>query len=249
MPGGVQGLDRYAYVNNNPVKYTDPDGHKPKIKTNNLSERLTRHEFDPISYPVYEQFIAEAIYYFESLGYTIVGNPFSKSIYSNGADLLFTAKDGITILAVELKNVAGSINLGNIGRASTTGYYGGSIQQLIKSAERFQSSSTSSQLQMESKIILDAFKSGNLQNALFTTSQHVSEGAKNLFNGVFTINANNDTVDIVKGIGGSSAPSIFSTFRSGLDAFGRFTGGCEIVVPIIIFPYPIPDYPWKSIDS
>jgi RHS repeat-associated protein len=27
VPSGVQGLDRYAYVNNNPVKYTDPSGH------------------------------------------------------------------------------------------------------------------------------------------------------------------------------------------------------------------------------
>jgi RHS repeat-associated protein len=27
VPGGVQGLDRYAYVNNNPVKHTDPSGH------------------------------------------------------------------------------------------------------------------------------------------------------------------------------------------------------------------------------
>jgi RHS repeat-associated protein len=27
VPGGVQGYDRYAYVNNNPVKYTDPSGH------------------------------------------------------------------------------------------------------------------------------------------------------------------------------------------------------------------------------
>jgi RHS repeat-associated protein len=29
VPGGVQGLDRYAYVNNNPVRYTDPSGHTP----------------------------------------------------------------------------------------------------------------------------------------------------------------------------------------------------------------------------
>jgi len=28
VPGGVQGLDRYAYVNNNPVNATDPSGHE-----------------------------------------------------------------------------------------------------------------------------------------------------------------------------------------------------------------------------
>lgn len=27
IPDGVQGLDRYAYVNNNPLRYTDPSGH------------------------------------------------------------------------------------------------------------------------------------------------------------------------------------------------------------------------------
>jgi hypothetical protein len=29
IPGGVQGLDRYAYANNNPLMYTDPSGHVP----------------------------------------------------------------------------------------------------------------------------------------------------------------------------------------------------------------------------
>jgi RHS repeat-associated protein len=28
VPGGIQGLDRYAYVNNSPVMYTDPSGHQ-----------------------------------------------------------------------------------------------------------------------------------------------------------------------------------------------------------------------------
>jgi RHS repeat-associated protein len=27
VPGGVQGYDRYAYVNNDPIRYTDPTGH------------------------------------------------------------------------------------------------------------------------------------------------------------------------------------------------------------------------------
>ncbi len=27
VPGGIQGLDRYGYVNNNPLRYTDPTGH------------------------------------------------------------------------------------------------------------------------------------------------------------------------------------------------------------------------------
>ncbi len=31
IPGGVQGLDRYAYVNNSPLKYTDPSGHFPLL--------------------------------------------------------------------------------------------------------------------------------------------------------------------------------------------------------------------------
>jgi RHS repeat-associated protein len=30
VPSGVQGLDRYAYVNNSPMNYVDPSGHEPK---------------------------------------------------------------------------------------------------------------------------------------------------------------------------------------------------------------------------
>lgn len=29
VPAGVQGYDRYAFVNNNPVRYVDPSGHRP----------------------------------------------------------------------------------------------------------------------------------------------------------------------------------------------------------------------------
>ncbi|MBI5823366.1 MAG: RHS repeat-associated core domain-containing protein [Chloroflexi bacterium] len=32
VPGGVQGYDRYAYVNNNPIRYNDPTGHAPSCE-------------------------------------------------------------------------------------------------------------------------------------------------------------------------------------------------------------------------
>jgi len=31
VPAGVQGYNRYAYVNNNPLRYTDPSGHSPFV--------------------------------------------------------------------------------------------------------------------------------------------------------------------------------------------------------------------------
>jgi RHS repeat-associated protein len=40
VPPGVQGLDRYSYTNNNPVRYTDPSGHictNPEDADNGLS--------------------------------------------------------------------------------------------------------------------------------------------------------------------------------------------------------------------
>jgi len=44
IPAGAQGLDRYAYVNNSPVNFTDPSG----------------HFIDPVSLTVYGM-IGEAI--------------------------------------------------------------------------------------------------------------------------------------------------------------------------------------------
>ncbi|MDW8332492.1 MAG: RHS repeat-associated core domain-containing protein [Cyclobacteriaceae bacterium] len=36
VPGGVQGLDRYAYVNNSPLNYIDPTGHLSESQIRNL---------------------------------------------------------------------------------------------------------------------------------------------------------------------------------------------------------------------
>ena len=40
VPGGVQGLDRYAYTNNNPINYTDPSGHKVCDEEGNCYYRI-----------------------------------------------------------------------------------------------------------------------------------------------------------------------------------------------------------------
>ncbi len=46
VPGGAQGYDRYAYVNNDPVRYTDPSGHKPCWATSHYSCRLSQEIVD-----------------------------------------------------------------------------------------------------------------------------------------------------------------------------------------------------------
>jgi RHS repeat-associated protein len=127
---GVQAWDRYAYSYCNPVKYIDPDGH------------------DPIPY---DEFIKQAVNFFQNIGYDVIGNPLAKSINSNGADLVAKTKESLTVIAVELKNVA-SVDLGTLGK-NRVGYYGGSLQQVLRSASRFINSSNE-QLRLESKTII-----------------------------------------------------------------------------------------------
>jgi len=48
VPGGMQGLDRYAYVNNNPLRYVDPSGHEhitPCELNRNCSSNLNAMNF------------------------------------------------------------------------------------------------------------------------------------------------------------------------------------------------------------
>ena len=115
---GVQAYDRFAYANNNPVKYIDPSGH------------------DAIPY---EELIQQVINFFTGKGYEIVGNTAdaaAKSIYTNGADLVFKANQTAEVLAVEVKNVVGNVNLGTLGK-NAAGDYGSSITRVVNSAGRF----------------------------------------------------------------------------------------------------------------
>jgi hypothetical protein len=144
-----------------------------------------------------------AVDYFSNLGWTVVGNPSAINLNWNGADLVFTMGKGsnMRVLAVELKNVAGNINLGTLGK-SATGDYGGSISRFIRSAGRFQNSSAA-QLRLMSQTVLQGAKSGTLENALFTTSNRVSAGAQAQFNGVYRLGQNGEVI-VDKAISGRS---------------------------------------------
>jgi RHS repeat-associated protein len=156
--------NRYLYARGNPLKYSDPSGHWPELP------------------PDYFQFIQGAITFFENMGYQVIGNPLTKSVYTNGADLVFKAKEGVEILAVELKDTA-SVNLGTLGK-NTLGQYGGSIPQVVRSANRFVNSANT-QLKMESDAIVTANKNGTISNALYTTASNVSDGARKIYNDVY----------------------------------------------------------------
>jgi RHS repeat-associated protein len=53
VPGGVQGLDRYAYVNNSPIMYTDPSGHNWRCGPDGVfcdNDPSNDHDFDILTY-------------------------------------------------------------------------------------------------------------------------------------------------------------------------------------------------------
>jgi RHS repeat-associated protein len=211
VPNGPQGYDHYAYVNNSPIMHNDPSGHNPITP--------------------YTDFIQTAINYFESQGYQIVGNvagALAKSINANGADLVFQAKNSATVLAVELKNTAGDVNLGTLGK-NAVGSYGGSIAQVVRSAARFVNSSNT-QLADESQAIQQAYQSGNLQNALFTTSQNVSQAAQAQFNQVYTGITNNAN-KIIPPV--ATAASTASNF---LQTLGSAIGSIDFIPMFMIDP-------------
>jgi RHS repeat-associated protein len=162
-PANPQAYNRFTYVTNNPILFNDPTGHDPS--------------------PIYLEFIQAAISFFQNVGYQVVGNPTVKSIYANGADLVFKAKDSAEVLAVELKNTA-TVNLSTLGR-NAAGNYGGSIARVVSSANRFITSSNS-QLREESQAILRAAQDGSLRNALYTTAKNVSDIAKDIFDDVYS---------------------------------------------------------------
>lgn len=106
------------------------------------------------------------------------------------------------MLAVELKNAVGSVNLGTLGKG-LNGDYGGRMARILRSASRLRSSSDD-QLRLMSETVLQGAKLGTLENALFATSQRVSEAAKGVFKGVYRL-AEDGTVLVDKAVRGGNA--------------------------------------------
>jgi RHS repeat-associated protein len=172
-PENPQSFNRYSWVRNHPLNRVDPKGHQDELP----------------------ELMRQAIGYFTSLGWQVVGDPSLINQYWNGADLVFTtgSGDSIRVLAVELKDVMGNVNLGTLGRSKVYGDYGGSIERILRSASRF-ANSTKDQLRLMSQTVLKGNALGTLQNALFTSAKGVpdeavgvSEGAQAQFNGVFRV--------------------------------------------------------------
>jgi hypothetical protein len=206
VPVNPQAWDRYSYCYNDPVTLNDPDGHDPTP---------------------YDQFIPQAIDFFVAKGYEVVGNAVdaaAKNIYTNGADLVFRSKE--TVLAVELK-MTNNVNLGTLGK-NLAGNYGGSIDRVLQGADKF-AGSTINQLKAESKAIQDAYESGNLQNALYTTAQNVSDKARDQFNSVYS--------NVAK-VGAPAAAAA----KGELQLAGGFLSSCETTLTGIFFYKPFDPY-------
>jgi hypothetical protein len=117
------------------------------------------------------------------------------------------------------------VSLGTLGK-NAGGDYDGSITRAYVSAQRFVNS-TNTQLKLESQAVIDAYKSGNLQNALYTTASNVSAKAQGVFNYVYT------NVDKV------AAPAATAT-ETFFQAAGGFLSSAETFFSGIFFYTPSP---------
>ena len=218
-----QSLNRYSYVRNRPLNRIDPSGHQDTPPPQETIDA-----------------IREAIAYFESLGWQVVGDPTLLSARANGPDIVFTAEEGARVLAVEVKNVAGQIDLGTLGKAVTSPDYGGSIERLARSSWRLYESSNE-QLRLMCQTTRDAYDAGTLENALYASSKStgVSQKAQELFNGVYRATSGGqveavkslDDVATATGAGASTAATTWEVFKAWATEVGSTTFPTVILVP------------------
>jgi len=133
------------------------------------------------------------------MGWEVVGDPTKLNINMNGPDILF--KSGNRVLAVELKlgDSFRNFSQSRLGWASGSQSWGGSLERLGSFAKRFGGSSNA-QLRLMANTIKQASASGQLENALYATSEKVSEGVRGLFNGVYRVSRNGGDVTVDKAL-------------------------------------------------
>jgi len=229
-PGNPQAFNRYSYVRNRPLNRVDPDGHQD------------------VPPPESVDLVQQAVDYFMSLGWQVVGDPSLINPNCNGADLVFTAEEGARVLAVELKDVAGSVNLGTLGQSVKYGDRGGSIARLARSSKRFYDSSVP-QLRLMCRTVRDAYDAGTLENTLFTSSRatSISQNAQELFDGVYRVGETGQVeaqkaLDKITTAAGAGAPAV--TAWQAFKAWAVNVGSTPLP-PIILIPRSLfDDLPW-----
>lgn len=136
------------------------------------------------------------------------------------------------------------INLGTLGM-NARGNYGGSLDQLFRSAGRFLNSSRE-QLRLMSQAVRNAYDSGTLENALFTSQKamSLSENAQAVFDGVYRATGGDGPVDELKALQPVSQPGFWAgvgaALTGGLQRAGQAISSLSVnlTAPTILFINP-----------
>jgi|GEM_PF-2830479 len=226
-PGNPQSLNRYSYVRNNPLNRVDPSGYT---------------DIPPIS-----ELMQQAIKFFTEKGWQFVGDPSKINPNWNGADLVFT-RDGGRVLAVELKAIAGKVDLGTLGWSEKGVDYGGSISRVVRSGARFAKSSVE-QLRWMSQTARDANNAGTLENALFTSAEGITQKAQEQFGSVYRMTKEGaviaeKAIADVKQSGvvekAAAAGSALTVAKSAVISAATMLGSQSVSIPApLILPRPV----------
>jgi RHS repeat-associated protein len=223
-PMDPQAFNRYSYVGNRPLSRIDPNGHQEQLP----------------------ELMQQAIDYFASLGWELVGDASQINPHWNGPDLVFFSSQDGRVLAVELKDVANNVDLGTLGKSPITGTYGGSMGRLLSSTERFYNSSKE-QLRLMCRTVYDAITRGTAENAIFTSAPKVSDGAQGQFNGVYRVTQSGE-IAIDKALReleqpgfwtkvGSAASAAWHGFKAWGTQLATNLASTEVFLPFFYLPY------------
>ncbi len=114
VPPGVQGYDRYAYANNNPLKYTDPSGH-------------------------FANLIAGAVIGTVAGAFIYTYNCAIHNVEMNGTDLAIAAGVGLAAGTLIGSGVGATAGIGLIASAAGTGMAASAVEYTIAAGSEYSS--------------------------------------------------------------------------------------------------------------